>query len=431
MNNLSHIEKSIKYAPGLSTYGIDGNDGKQGIQGNCIFISRYVFEESNKNVIVSRIRNNQTITEDAKEIGREYINDDIFVDPLGDLYKLINKSDLILDDQVFEFTHFFEYVATIKIDKDVTSENFENSDDRLVNKSAKGLDIIYGASDIEIKDILNNVNTLEPLNAHSCLRVIACSNSVNDNGNSNLLSLSSKFAVENENALNFYYSQDYNAYVLDSNVPLVINSSMIEIRTDDYQTPVIDNYSRIYTFSNNISKDYNTFSNFEYSINNGDDGMTEIRISHVSGESISNYIDPDEVHVSIYSKNKTTGEIKHYIKDFVKNNKVEMVKETKASSMINPGINSSLVSKTDWINSVDNMLKTSQVSAINMKIDNIVKKEFVNNYIWNSSLQFSPDYVFKDTSDIDYYKIEIPEESNTEITVALIRRIEVFINQKN
>ena len=336
---LNDIVKNPIYAPGLSTYGIDGKDGSDGEAGNSIYYSSIAFINANFELISERISTNSLLSINKVPTARSYKVGDIFVDTQGKFFEYVKDvSEKDIDTNEDAFSQYFKNVGSINTQSDEdfmlidsgsseTGDSGDNSNKyfkfgtngRLINNIPSGLDIVEGleldgTSEIDHSFYGNDVNI-------AALRIIEGNSAADDNANVNFLSMSSRFSIENENYLNLYYSKNYDAFVFDSNIPIVINTASLEIRDNNAEEPVIDGYSRITAFSSNISRDYNTFSNFVWEFDDihsveGKDGHTVIRILHSGGLNINDFIDPEIVMGSIYVSDVESGKTEHYIKNF-------------------------------------------------------------------------------------------------------------------
>ncbi len=85
-------KSNLSYAPGFSTPGEDGNEGKQGTSGNTVYFVDYDLDNSySVQLALQRIENNQILTSVANKsiASRPYKENDLLISKSGKVYKIV------------------------------------------------------------------------------------------------------------------------------------------------------------------------------------------------------------------------------------------------------------------------------------------------------------------------------------------------------
>lgn len=89
-NTSDYISDNTLYAPGLSTYSIQGKTGKTGSRGYSLFYTQYDIETS-KDIVMAKIQNNLSLYNNEPV---EYKPNDLIIDCTGNLYVLTEDTDI-------------------------------------------------------------------------------------------------------------------------------------------------------------------------------------------------------------------------------------------------------------------------------------------------------------------------------------------------
>ena len=97
MTSFSQRYHNYQYAPGIATYGIDGKPGEQGLPGNSIFFTNYCLSElARAKQFAQKIADNKLpLDSEDTVLERDYRTDDLFIDPKGEVYKIIDIDTLL------------------------------------------------------------------------------------------------------------------------------------------------------------------------------------------------------------------------------------------------------------------------------------------------------------------------------------------------
>jgi hypothetical protein len=211
MNNNNRIYNN-QYAPGISTYGINGKNGSVGKPGTSIYFSKFNLSDSNEyEKAIIRINQNKILT-DISDINndRPYIIGDLFFDITGQIFKLILKNGAFSLDYI------------TKIDKLVKSDYFNQLGNRIVLDSSNG--------NITGLDIYNDTSLSEDINTNYLLRLIS-SKEEGKSGNYNIISLHS--GSDKKSYLNIEYNANDNAFLFTSNSNIELNAPSLSVSSDN------------------------------------------------------------------------------------------------------------------------------------------------------------------------------------------------------
>ena len=93
--NITSVQHTNMYAPGVATYGIRGIQGKTGNNGNSIFYTDLIIDTSYENFI-SKVAYKRSVLSWKDTINnRPYQNGDIFIDKYSYIYELIDIQQLL------------------------------------------------------------------------------------------------------------------------------------------------------------------------------------------------------------------------------------------------------------------------------------------------------------------------------------------------
>lgn len=240
---ISQKFNNYNYAPGIATYGVDGKTGIAGNDGNNIYFTDcdLINDTQNKNLIelAELLRGNYLpVKGSTTKITRSYKNDDLFFDQNGIIYKLKNIDSLLGTGSKDIYGKYFSIAGKITI-ADYTGY-FNKENNRLILNSSyfSGFDIITSS------DLSSNIDQ------NAVVNII--SNNIDENDNIELVKMQSIDNVDIEDGnLDVYYKTTDNAYYLDSNMPIVINSN---VKINDNANNIdYDNYSSVLTSNDPVT----------------------------------------------------------------------------------------------------------------------------------------------------------------------------------
>jgi hypothetical protein len=171
------------------------------------------------------------------EITRSYKNDDLFFDQNGIIYKLKNIDELIGTGNKDTYDKYFSIAGKISVSD---SSYFDNVGGRIILNSSN-----FGGF-----DVITTSNLSTHIDSNAVVNII--SNNIDENDNIELVKMQSIDDVDIEDGnLGIYYKTTDNAYYLDSNMPIVINSN---VKINDSADNIdYDNYSSILTSNDPIT----------------------------------------------------------------------------------------------------------------------------------------------------------------------------------
>ena len=247
---ISQKFNNFNYAPGIATYGIDGKTGQAGLDGNNIYFTNCNIisdnDESDIEILAALIRKNVLPVKGSTEkINRKYKNGDLFFDINGIIFKLINIDALLGASEVGSYTNYFSIAGKITVENaKVFANGIENINNRLIFNSSD-----YSGYDI-IKGVAPEVGA-EYIDTDAAVNII--SNVVNANDNIEMVKMQSIDDVDVEDGkLSVYYKTTENAYYLESNKPIVINSD-VKLNTKNNTNNEYDNFSTVLTSTDTIT----------------------------------------------------------------------------------------------------------------------------------------------------------------------------------
>lgn len=253
---ISQKFNNYNYAPGIATYGIDGKTGITGNDGNNIYFTDcdLINDNDNKNLneLGELLRGNYLPVKGSTTIiARSYKNDDLFFDQNGIIYKLIDIDGLLASGGKNVYTRYFIIAGKISI---ADYDGYFNKEDKR---------LILNSSDFSGFDVITSPSLSTNIDDNAVVNII--SDNIDENDNIELVKMQSIDNVDIEDGnLDVYYKTTDNAYYLDSNRPIVINSN-VKIK-DDANNIDYDNYSSVLTTMDPITYFKHVCDNLRYNI---------------------------------------------------------------------------------------------------------------------------------------------------------------------
>lgn len=239
---ISQKFNNYNYAPGIATYGADGKTGIAGYDGNNIYFTDCDLindiDNRNLNDLAELLRGKYLpVKGSTTVISRSYKNDDLFFDQNGIIYKLKNIDELIGTVNKDTYGKYFSIAGKISISD---FSYFDNVDGRIILNSSN-----FGGF-----DVITSSNLSTNIDSNAVVNII--SNNIDENDNIELVRMKSIDDVDIEDGnFDIYYKTTDNAYYLDSNMPIVINSN---VKINDSADNIdYDNYSSILTSNDPIT----------------------------------------------------------------------------------------------------------------------------------------------------------------------------------
>ena len=243
MQKISRKYSNRDYAPGLALYGIDGKDGVSGESGCSLFVCQYDFNDADDvKTFGSKIKQGLSMTGNAlTPIGRDYINGDVFLFPSGYLYKIIKLDEILRSAGQLTKTQFMEYMEFVgSIDISSSFDFFEKLSGRLVLNTDSYKGFIINVSEMSAA-ALKNINSPFAIVSDQESRA----------GKINFIGLKSIYAGSNNAQLQIYYDTNNNAYVMEADRDILIDTDLWVSSSDDDNK--YDNYSRVMTTKNALT----------------------------------------------------------------------------------------------------------------------------------------------------------------------------------
>ena len=231
------------YAPGIATYGIQGKDGEQGTPGTSLFFSEYSLSgepdnSSEYREFASKITSRMLPVKHKEiQLKRKYVNGDQFVDPSGQVYRLKDINQLIID--INNGIPIKQLVGSI-------------------------LEYIGKFNSIKNSDIFSDTNNSGTLRAHkfiisddsktatgSGLLTVSHINKDTDN-DINFINLESLYSGQHDMNLDIKFSKKYNGFMISSKYPVYLNANVYTKFNNTNNTN--NDYSPVYTTADNKSK---------------------------------------------------------------------------------------------------------------------------------------------------------------------------------
>ena len=231
------------YAPGIATYGIQGKDGEQGTPGTSLFFSEYSLSgepdnSSEYREFASKITSRMLPVKHKEiQLKRKYVNGDQFVDPSGQVYRLKDINQLIID--INNGIPIKQLVGSI-------------------------LEYIGKFNSTNNSDIFSDTNNSGTLRAHkfiisddsktatgSGLLTVSHINKDTDN-DINFINLESLYSGQHDMNLDIKFSKKYNGFMISSKYPVYLNANVYTKFNNTNNTN--NDYSPVYTTADNKSK---------------------------------------------------------------------------------------------------------------------------------------------------------------------------------
>lgn len=252
---------NFQYAPGLSLYGIDGRAGVSGKNGASLFICIYdINDTDDRGKFGNAVRHGNTMTmEEPKPVGRSYCVGDTFLFPDGKMYSIkrgtdeaptqcldiiVSAGDTLTLDQ---FNECMSYDGRIVIENQ--SDRFTSESNRLVlnTNNYKGF-------------VINNSGSDDISSIEAPLTIIG-SQKTAVNGIERYLDIKSIQTGMSDAQLRFYYDENNNTYVIESDRPICIDADFTVKK--EFETSVAG-YSSISTTETPITSFKGVCENTHY-----------------------------------------------------------------------------------------------------------------------------------------------------------------------
>jgi len=260
-----------QFAPGIATYGIDGKDGEAGPAGTSFYFTSYSLEnESQRDDCIVKINRNMVLSEFADIVlDRKYVIGDLVLDAIGKIYKIVQKNGQLSLD----------YVSNI-IGSDSSTMFKTSSNNRVyLDSSYDGLDIIQGTE--------NNSYILDTTSTDSILRVVSTKEDTKT-GKFNILQLLAKPALDDSKYLNVSYDKASSSFVIESNSDIVIDSSLVEVKSDNSRsTTSLGDYYKITPYNDPIGLVHMMLSESSWEVSENILTISDIDITHIESLGLS------------------------------------------------------------------------------------------------------------------------------------------------
>ena len=388
---ISQKFNNYNYAPGIATYGVDGKTGITGNDGNNIYFTDcdLINDNDNKNLneLAELLRGNYLpIKGSTMVIARSYKNDDLFFDQNGIIYKLKDIDSLLGSSGKDVYGKYFSIAGKISIaDYD---GYFNKEDNRL----------ILNSSDFSGFDVITSPNLSTNIDGNAVVNII--SNNIDENDNIELVKMQSIDNVDIEDGnLDVYYKTTDNAYYLDSNMPIVINSN---VKINDNANNIdYDNYSSVLTSMDPITYFKHVCDNLSYNILYVDTANQYkiIIFQNDNGRDLLDYIvsRKETVFGKIYSNENGQTLVKlndvvngpvndsNKLEHYVASKSINMTTNVNNFTIIHDGITYNIPNTSIHINKYINELNNSK--SVEISLEPIYVKE--NNTSVNYSKEFN------------------------------------------
>lgn len=236
------------YAPGIATYGIQGKDGEQGTPGTSLFFSEYSLSgepdnSSEYREFASKITSRMLPVKHKEiQLKRKYVNGDQFVDPSGQVYRLKDINQLIID--INNGIPIKQLVGSIL--EYIGKFNSTNNSDIFSDTNNSGT---LRAHKFIISDD-NETDDSETVQRNSLLTV-SHTNKDTDN-DINFINLESLYSGQHDMNLDIKFSKKYNGFMISSKYPVYLNANVYTKFNNTNNTN--NDYSPVYTTADNKSK---------------------------------------------------------------------------------------------------------------------------------------------------------------------------------
>lgn len=303
---LSTKGRNYNYAPGITTYGVDGAKGDAGKNGNSIFFSNYDFVNNHNDLIeiVEKIRSRKSLKKnDDTVFSRDYIDGDIILTADAKLYKITNYSDYELNYNIvssnmnsLDYFLFFTSLGEISV----------------VNKDSSFFDVQSNSNKISSSNKLVLKNTSSSNSNTDAYDSILNVVSDNQNDQDNLLTLMNISQDGEYHKLNVYFDSASESFVFSSDDKIVFDSPLVQVDSESSSQETFDNYSTLIAkekYSDSITGFYNMCSNATWSFNSS---KLEISIA----DNLKEVFPIDNTSILVYYKSGS--KVEKYLYDFPK-----------------------------------------------------------------------------------------------------------------
>jgi len=232
-----------EYAPGIALYGIDGNDGKSGTNGNTLFVCQ--FDRTTKAGLSEF--GNAVLHSLSMDIGKEtriprpYINEDTVLFPDCTIWKIKDIDGLktaAASEQITteeQFMKYMELVGSVTVNS--VDTGMSTSGNRLVLDTTNYMGFVINKS-----NMASNLLPTAPLSIIS-----------DDSGTADkisFLSLKSVYSGETQATMEIYYDKNTDAYHIDSDKPILIDA---DLQVTSGEAENYSEYSKIITSENSLT----------------------------------------------------------------------------------------------------------------------------------------------------------------------------------
>ena len=233
--NITSVQHTNMYAPGVATYGIRGIQGKTGNNGNSIFYTDLIIDTSYENFI-SKVASKRSVLSWKDTINnRPYQNGDIFIDKYSYIYELIDIQQLLIDNRN----------GIINSSSDVSS--YFNKLGRIENINSSCLTNLDNIR--ENKLIISNIDssTIKSTEYTSLLTLISKPN----NNVTDFIDLNAIYNGIPDINLSVYFDNNTKAFHIDSSYPIYIDAPVsVKYDTSNIKSDI---YSPIQIQENSIT----------------------------------------------------------------------------------------------------------------------------------------------------------------------------------
>lgn len=237
-----------EYAPGIATYGMIGETGLAGENGNSMFYTSYDIYRNNRSDIekfLQKLKSNMLPVHNSTVVlNRKYQNGDYFFDNEGHVFRLVNVDDIYNNSIIsYIWSNYLTLCGNINTS---SSDSYvsRNEAGRLnLNNEYQGLDIIT-----------NNTGYSPDASTKFALRLM--SDNPNNENNINFIKLSAIYTEYLDNEMSFYYDSGLNAYHIKTNGPLLLDGQ-VRIKDDQSNDSQLDGYSKVVIHETPVTTFYN------------------------------------------------------------------------------------------------------------------------------------------------------------------------------
>lgn len=234
-----------EYAPGIALYGIDGNNGMNGVSGNTLFVccfDRQTGLSDFGNAILHSLN-----MDEGKEtrIARPYKNGDTILFPDCTIWKIMDIDGLkaaAASEQIAteeQFMSYMELVGSITINSIETgmSSSGNTSGNRLIldTTNYKGF-------------VINKTNINKGIIPNSPFSIISDDNNTSEK--ISFFTLKSIYSGETQATMEIYYDKNTDAYHIESDKPILIDA---DLQITSGETENYSEYSKIITSENSLT----------------------------------------------------------------------------------------------------------------------------------------------------------------------------------